>query len=155
LHFGHHLRRTAQHYVSSKGTVANRTTLTALALSALVVGGAAVALAPSPVEPVPGLTERDVREVCKLAHDSAQVHPWSAFRHLTTVLGMRRAPSALRVSLRLVPESMNRQMHLRLGAIAKDAYGGVVVPVLWDKRPHLTVTLRKGKDEHWYVWGTS
>jgi hypothetical protein len=114
-----------------------------------------VVLAPCRVEPVPGLTDRDVRVVRKLAHDSAQVHPWFAFRHHTSVLGVRRVPSILLVSLRLVPEMINRQRHLQLGAIGKDAYGGVVVPILWDRRQHITVTLRKDKDEHWYVWGTS
>ncbi len=133
----------------------NRTKLFALALSTLVVGAGIGVLAPSCVEPVRGLTDRDVCEVRKLAYDSAQLHPWRAFRHLTAVLGMRRAPRIVCVSLRLVPEMMNRQMHLRFGTIGQDAYGGVVVPILWDKRPYVTVTLRKDKDERWYVWGTS
>ena len=55
----------------------------------------------------------------------------------------------------MVPEMMNRQMHLRFGTIGQDADGGVVVPILWGKRPYITVTLRKDKDGRWYVWGTS
>lgn len=120
--------------------------VTASALASIVVAVVSSILIHERVQAVPGLSDKETRQIRKIAYTQIRGDFWYYLRSR----GSENLPWAIKQTVNNVPNHFDRSRRIQIGEISRNTDGSVTAQGLWDNKPSARVSLRK-KGVNWSV----